>query len=167
MLTTVDGSLTIRSLPGLVLKHPPRLLVEMPKGQGNGSVGGSSTHNGCSKLSHSKKALCSACTCWSFSPRSRSKNSKLLALLFFCTGMGTMCAERHKSPSRIQIGGTWDEPDNQDRQQQTKPPTQNQTPTKHNQQTRTNRQAQVLTSLNEQKGADPRTNTVVKRGNEF
>ena len=25
---------------------------------------------------------------------------------FFCTGMGAMCAERHKSPSRIQIGGT-------------------------------------------------------------
>ena len=25
---------------------------------------------------------------------------------FFCTGMGAMCAERHKSPSRIQKGGT-------------------------------------------------------------
>ena len=39
---------------------------------------------------------------------------------FFCTGVGAMCAERHKSPSRIQMGGTWDEPDNQDRQHRTK-----------------------------------------------
>ena len=38
-------------------------------------------------------------------------------LPFFCTVVGAMCAERHKSPSRIQMGGT-DEPDNQDRQQQ-------------------------------------------------
>ena len=30
----------------------------------------------------------------------------LAASFFFCTGMGAMCAERHKSPSRIQIGGT-------------------------------------------------------------
>ena len=31
---------------------------------------------------------------------------------FFCTGMGAMCAERRKSPRRIQMGGTWDELDN-------------------------------------------------------
>ena len=31
---------------------------------------------------------------------------KNCTLFFFCTGMGAMCAERHKSPSRIQMGGT-------------------------------------------------------------
>ena len=35
------------------------------------------------------------------------------------------------------------------------------------QQTRTKSQAQVRTSLKKQKGADPRTNTAVRRGNEF
>ena len=40
-------------------------------------------------------------------------------VVVFLHGYGAMCAERHKSPRRIQMGGTWDEPDNRDQQHQT------------------------------------------------
>ena len=49
-----------------------------------------------------------------------------LSRVFFCTGMGAVCAERDKSPRRIQMRGTRNEPDKHDKQHQTKP--QNQTP---------------------------------------
>ena len=40
--------------------------------------------------------------------------------LFFCTGRGAMCAERHKSPSRIRMGSVRNEPDKHEQRNQTK-----------------------------------------------
>ena len=73
-------------------------------------------------------------------------------ILVFFGWVCAMCAERHKSPRRIQIGGSRDESDNQDQQHQTKPQNQKTTPTK---------------TTNKPEPKDPRTNTAVKRGNEF
>ena len=48
------------------------------------------------------------------------------AQLFFLARVGAMCAERHKSPRRIRMGSTRNEPDQPDQKNQTKP--QNQKP---------------------------------------
>ena len=60
-------------------------------------------------------------------------NGKVRRLrFFFCTGRGAMCAERHKSPSRIRMGSVRNEPDQHGQRNQTKtqkPPKQKQEPT--------------------------------------
>ena len=88
-------------------------------------------------------------------------------LCFFLHGCGRYVCREAQSNSD---GGTRDEPDNQDQQHQTKPQNQKTTPTKTTnkpEQTRTKGSGSSPYESKRAKGADPRTNTVVKRGDEF
>ena len=71
------------------------------------------------------------------------------ATAFFFARVGALCVPR--APRRIRMGSTGSEPDEHDQQNQTKP--QNQTPPQQKQPTTQNQkgQAQVRTSLKEQK----------------
>ena len=87
-------------------------------------------------------------------------------MFFFCTGRGAMCAERHKSPSRIRMGSVRNEPDKHEQRNQTKtqkPPKTKQEPTT----TEPIKSGSCPYESKRAKGADPRTNTGVKRGAEF